>query len=126
MKYDSYISIEKAGEVIGKPKKKGVPYVMCDLEFEEDDDSNITLYYKDLYTGEERSYPLKTYLEYAEMDVDIMREYHNRKIRQIMLVNEIMISDYDKRDLDNFKKIPYGTRAAHSKKLCNIHLMDNG
>lgn len=126
MKYDSYISIDQAGELFGKPKKKGVPYGMCDCEFEEDESNNITLYYRDFYSGEERSFPLATYLEYAEMDVDIMREFHYRKLRQIMLVNEIMIGDYDKRNLKNLQNIPYGTRAGHSKKLCNIHLADNG
>lgn len=89
LKYDKSMSIEKAGEILGLPKLKGLPYGLCDIELTDNDQ----ILYRDFYTGKELTYPLEEYMEYASRDVDIARRIHERRIRQSNLVNEIMVED---------------------------------
>lgn len=89
LKYDKNMSIEKAGNILGYPKLEGLPYGLCDVGL--DDDDNI--YYYDIHTGEQRMYSLERYMEYARRDVEIMRKYIERINHQKDLVNRIMVED---------------------------------
>lgn len=118
--YDRSISISKAGEILGKPKIKGIPYGLCDLRAV---DGNLE--YEDLHTGETKTFPMDKYLEYAERDVDIMRELNERKDSKMNKANELMVDCYDKMDKDLFNKYNL-TISAHSKKIANTFLKQNG
>lgn len=120
LQYDKTISISKAGEMLGKPKIKGIPYGLCDVRVEGDD-----FVYEDLHTGETKSYPIKKYLEYAENDVTIMRELNERRYRNMNKVNEIMIEDWDKMKHEIFNKYCI-TVSTHSKRIANTYLKRNG
>lgn len=119
LKY-SRISIGKAGEILGKPKIKGIPYGLCDLKVK-----NNIMEYQDLHTGETKTYPLDKYMEYAERDVDIMRELNERAFVSIDNVNAIMVDDYDKMDKTLFRR-SCTTQPAHSKKIANTFLKHTG
>lgn len=118
--YDKSISIAKAGEILGKPKIKGIPYGLCDIRL---DDGNIV--YEDLHTGETKTYPKDKYMEYAERDVDIMRELNERKEDKMNKANELMVEGYDKMDKELFNKYNL-TISAHSKKIANTFLKQTG
>lgn len=64
------LSVEAIGKSLGKPKGVDVPYTMCDIGF---DWPLIT--YIDLIDGKQKSFDVQKYIEYAERDVDIAREY---------------------------------------------------
>lgn len=117
LKYDKNMSIQKAGEILGLSKIEGMPYGLCDVYL--DDDDNVC--YNDMYTGELRSFPLSLYMEYARRDVDIARKIHERRMRQCDLVNEIMVEDWSKMKQYEFNR-KCSTRPAHSKNICNRYL----
>lgn len=121
LKYDSRMSIEKAGKIFGKPKIVGVPYELCDVSYEED--GNI--YYIELTTGKGNCYPLKQYMEYAMRDVEIMAMLHERNLKNINMVNQIMMDDWEKMDKEYFLR-SCQTRPGHSKSIANKYLKDQG
>lgn len=120
LKYDRAMSIERAGEILGKPKIEGFPYGMGDVRLEGDE-----IVYVNIQTGKEERYPLYKGMEYAERDVDIMREFHLRRLGLNKLENEQMVENWEYVDKRKFQK-KCGTRPQHSKHICNKYLESNG
>lgn len=120
LKYDRAMSIEKAGEILGKPKIEGFPYGMGDLKLEGDE-----VVFTNIQTGKRERYSLHKGMEYAERDVGIMRELHLRRLRQNKLENEQMVEHWEKIDQRRFQK-KCSTRPQHSKHICNRFLEASG
>lgn len=120
LQYNRTISISKAGEMMGKPKIKGIPYGLCDARVNE---GNIE--YEDLSSGETRQYPIEKYMEYVERDVDIMRMLNERKLKNMNSVNAIMVEDWDKKNKGKFNKYNL-TISSHSKRIADVYMDQNG
>lgn len=76
LKYDKTMSIENAGDMFGIHKLGGFPYGMCDPELVGDNLEDARVAFTDIHTGKRSEYPLNKAIEYAERDVEIMRELH--------------------------------------------------
>lgn len=88
--YDPTVSIEKAGEMFEiKKKSEGIPYGLCDLEFEGDG----TFSYTEFDTGIRKTFSLDKYLDYAVTDVDIMAKLHRRMKTVRDEVNGVMFDN---------------------------------
>lgn len=120
LQYNTTLSIDKAGEILGKPKIKGIPYGLCNLAVRGD-----VMEYDDLHTGEVKTFSLEKYKAYIERDVTIMREINERKIREINQSNSIMIEDWDHMKQEQFNQRCM-TLSSHSKRICDMFLKRNG
>lgn len=120
LKYDRTMSIERAGQILGKPKIEGFPYGMCDPKLVQG-----MIVFRDMHTGEKKMYSMDKAMEYAERDVDIMREFHLRRLQLNELENKQMIDNWNR-----LNKVKFGkrcqTRPQHSKMICNKYLESHG
>lgn len=121
MLYQGKISIDAMGEELGYPKGKGVPYAVGNVSIKQGH-----LIYTDTNDGQIKSFPLKSYIEYAERDVEIMRRYDEYLDKVKDSVGRTVIDD-DAAYESSFKKNIWSkTQASHSKSLCNAYLRRAG
>lgn len=128
LKYDKTMSIENAGDMFGKHKLGGFPYGMCDPELIEDDLEETRVAFTDVHTGERKEYPLIKAMEYAERDVDIMKDLHEWRNELNAELNSVMIEGWDewkKDEISNFRNRTE-TQGSHTKRICDEYLKSMG